>query len=110
MLSLFLSAAGQVALVAVLLGAGLPVLFAVGVRSFAVAAGVPASGSAVPASGSAAPAVRSGLPAPLLRGIGVLCFALVVGSVVIGLSVIIATGLGQSVSFEHVIPTFVPKG
>jgi hypothetical protein len=103
-LSLFLSAAGQVALVAVLLGAGLPVLFAVGVRSFAVAAGAPASG------GSDAPAVRSGLPAPVLRGIGVLCFALVVGSVVIGLSVIIATGLGQSVSFEHVIPTFVPKG
>ncbi|PPF18405.1 hypothetical protein C5B92_06010 [Rathayibacter sp. AY1A4] len=104
MLSLFLSAAGQVALVAVLLGAGLPVLFAVGVRSFAVAAGAPASG------GSDAPAVRSGLPAPVLRGIGVLCFAFVVGSVVIGLSVIIATGLGQSVSFEHVIPTFVPKG
>ncbi|AZZ50162.1 hypothetical protein [Rathayibacter rathayi] len=109
MLSLFLSAAGQVALVAVLLGAGLPVLFAVGVRSFAVASGAGAVGAGALAAG-APPARRSGLPAPLLRGIGALCFALVVGSVVIGLSVIIATGLGQSVSFEHMIPTFAPKG
>ncbi|AND17952.1 hypothetical protein [Rathayibacter tritici] len=121
MFSLFLSAAGQVALVAVLLGAGLPVLFAVGVRSFALAsgavsAGAPAAGApaaGAPAAGApaaSAPTERRGLPAPLLRGIGVLCFALVVGSVVIGLSVIVATGLGQSVSFEHVIPTFAPKG
>ncbi|PPI18156.1 hypothetical protein C5D07_03805 [Rathayibacter tritici] len=116
MFSLFLSAAGQVALVAVLLGAGLPVLFAVGVRSFALAsgavsAGAPAAGApAAGAPAASAPTERRGLPAPLLRGIGVLCFALVVGSVVIGLSVIVATGLGQSVSFEHVIPTFAPKG
>ncbi|AZZ56501.1 hypothetical protein [Rathayibacter iranicus] len=95
MLPLFLSAAAQIALVAVLLGAGLPVLFAVGVRSFAVAG---------------APDASSGLPAPVLRGIGVVCFALVVAAVALGLSIIIGTGLGQSVSFEHVIPTFVPKG
>nr|WP_202130152.1 hypothetical protein [Rathayibacter iranicus] len=94
-LPLFLSAAAQIALVAVLLGAGLPVLFAVGVRSFAVAG---------------APDASSGLPAPVLRGIGVVCFALVVAAVALGLSIIIGTGLGQSVSFEHVIPTFVPKG
>ncbi|KZX20040.1 hypothetical protein [Rathayibacter tanaceti] len=95
MLSLFLSAAGQVALVAVLLGAGLPVLFALGVRSFAVAG---------------APDGAGGLPAPILRGVGVLCFALVLAAVAIGLSIIIATGLGQSVSFEHLLPTFTPKG
>ncbi|QHC60283.1 hypothetical protein [Rathayibacter sp. VKM Ac-2760] len=97
MLSLFLGAAGQVALIAVLLGAGLPVLFAVGVRSFALAGG---DGSA-PAPG---------LPAPLLRALGVLCFVIVVAAVAVGLSIIIATGLGQAVSFEHVVPTFVPKG
>ncbi|PPF69828.1 hypothetical protein C5C18_01810 [Rathayibacter tritici] len=111
MFSLFLSPAGQVALVAVLLGAGLPVLFAVGVRSFALASGAVSAGApAAGAPAAGAPTERSGLPAPLLRGIGVLCFALVVGSVVLGLSVIVATGLGQSVSFEHVIPTFAPKG
>ncbi|MBF4461171.1 MULTISPECIES: hypothetical protein [unclassified Rathayibacter] len=97
MFSLFLTAAGQVALVAVLLGVGLPVLFALGVRSFAVA-------------GGARPGSPASVPAPLLRIVGVLCFALVVAAVVLGLSIIIATGLGQAVSFEHVIPTFVPKG
>ncbi|MDY0912911.1 hypothetical protein [Rathayibacter festucae] len=97
MLSLFFSAAGQVALIAVLLGAGLPVLFAVGVRSFALAGG-----------DGDAPA--PGLPAPLLRALGVLCFVIVVAAVAVGLSIIIATGLGQAVSFEHVFPTFVPKG
>ncbi|MWV47991.1 hypothetical protein GRS96_01725 [Rathayibacter sp. VKM Ac-2803] len=95
MFSLFLAAAGQVALVAVILGAGLPALFAVGVRSFAVA-------------GDSALAERS-LPAPLLRVIGVVCFVLVIAAVAIGLSIIIATGLGQTVSFENVFPTFQPK-
>jgi hypothetical protein len=32
-----------------------------------------------------------------------------VAAVAIGLTVIIATGFGQEVSFEHVFPTFVPK-
>ncbi|ROS23420.1 hypothetical protein EDF22_3201 [Rathayibacter sp. PhB127] len=104
MLSLFFGAAGQVALIAVLLGAGLPVLFAVGVRSFALAGGDGSTGAAV--STAQAP----GLPAPLLRALGVLCFVIVVAAVAVGLSIIIATGLGQAVSFEHVFPTFVPKG
>ena len=95
MLALFFEAAGQVALVAVLLGAGLPVLFALGVRSFAVAGGV---------SGE-----RPRLPVPLLRVLGVACFAIVVLAVVVGLSIIIATGFGQEVDFSHVIPVFVPK-
>lgn len=99
MLSLFFAAAGQVALVALILGAGLPALFAVGVRSFAVA-----SASADPGRPTAS------LPVPVLRALGVLCFALVVAAVAVGLSIIIATGLGQAVSFEHVFPTFVPKG
>ena len=96
MFSLFLAAAGQVALVAVLLGAGLPALFAIGVRSFA-------------AAGDSAPTERS-IPAPLMRTLGVACFVLVIAAVAIGLSIIIATGLGQTVSFEHVFPTFTPKG
>ena len=98
MFSLFLEAAAQVAIIALVLGAGLPALFAVGVRSFALA------------GASAGPERSSGLPAPVLRGLGALCFALVVAAVAVGLSIIIATGLGQAVSFEHVFPTFVPKG
>jgi hypothetical protein len=103
MFTLFLEAAGQVALVALLLGAGLPALFAVGVRSFTLA------GSAGSARANGETIAPSHIPAPLLRAIGTLCYALVIAAVAIVLSVIIATGFGQEVSFEHIVPTFVPK-
>ncbi|GAB2450814.1 hypothetical protein HD599_002317 [Conyzicola lurida] len=103
MFTLFLEAAGQVALAALLLGAGLPALFAVGVRSFTLAG---AAGRPVTDDETVTP---SRIPAPLLRTIGTLCFALVVAAVAIGLTVIIATGFGQEVSFENIVPTFVPK-
>jgi hypothetical protein len=101
--TLFLEAAGQVALIALLLGAGLPALFAVGVRSFTVA------GAASSAGAGGESTAHSNIPAPLLRTLGTVCFLLVVAAVVIGLSVIIATGFGQEVSFQHIVPTFVPK-
>jgi hypothetical protein len=100
---LFLDAAGQVALVALVLGAGLPALFAIGVRSFVLA------GSAGSSSTRGEPTEPSRLPVSMLRLVGTLCFVVVVAAVAIGLSVIIATGFGQEVSFEHVIPSFVPK-
>ena len=103
MFTLFLEAAGQVAVVALLLGAGLPALFAVGTRSFTLA------GSAGRAGDDGETTTSSRIPVPLLRTIGTICYALVVAAVVIGLSVIIATGFGQEISFEHIVPTFVPK-
>ena len=104
MLTLFLEAAGQVALVALLLGAGLPALFALGVRSFTLAGAAGTSGSDADTS------TASRLPVPVLRTIGTLCYVFVVAAVAIGLSIIVATGFGQQVSFEHIVPTFVPKG
>jgi hypothetical protein len=101
--TLFLEAAGQVALVALVLGAGLPALFAVGVRSFTLA------GSAGTSTGDGEATSPSRIPVSMLRVIGILCFAVVVAAVAIGLSIIIATGFGQQVSFEHIVPTFVPK-
>jgi len=101
MFTLFLEAAGQVALVALLLGAGLPALFALGVRSFTLAG---AAGT-----GDSETTTQSRLPAPLLRVIGALCYVLVVVAVVLGLSLIIATGFGQQISFEQFPPAFVPK-
>jgi hypothetical protein len=101
MFMLFLEAAAQVAVIALVLGAGLPALFALGVRSFAVAGG---AGSAA-GNGQRTPT----LPPALLRSIGVLCFAVVVAAVLVGLTIIVATGLGQEVSFDHVFPTFTPK-
>ncbi|WP_310889839.1 hypothetical protein [Clavibacter capsici] len=74
-----------------------------GVRSFALA-------SPDTTGRSAASDGARGVPAPVLQAIGALCFAVVVLAVVAGLTLIIATGFGQSVSFEHVIPTFTSKG
>jgi len=101
--TLFLEAAGQVALAALLLGAGLPALFAIGVRSFTIA------GAAGRPDVDGETTTPSRIPVPVLRAIGTLCYALVVAAVAIGLSVIIATGFGQEISFEHIVPTFVPK-
>lgn len=103
MFTLFLEAAGQVAIAALLLGAGLPALFAVGVRSFTIA------GAAGATDIDGETTTPSRLPVPLLRAIGTLCFVLVVAAVIIGLTVIIATGFGQELSFENLVPTFVPK-
>lgn len=94
MLQLFAASAAQVALAAVLLGAGLPVLFALGVRS-TILAGPDVS----------APRQHR----PLFRVLGILCFVLVLCAVAVGLTVIIATGFGKEVSFEHVIPMLVDK-
>ena len=102
MFTLFLEAAGQVAVVALLLGAGLPALFAVGVRSFTLAG----AGTGADGGESTAP---SRIPSPLLRAIGAICYLLVVVAVVIGLTLIIATGFGQELNFDHIVPTFQPK-
>jgi hypothetical protein len=103
MFALFLEAAAQVAVIALVLGAGLPALFALGVRSFAVAGGAGSLEQGGPGS-------TSSVPAPVLRVIGAVCFAVVVLAVIVGLTIIVATGFGQVVSFEHIIPTFTPKG
>jgi hypothetical protein len=85
-----LDGAWRVLLAGLLLGAGLPVLFALGVRSLAWSeAGGPAR--------------------PLGRAAGVTLFAVVVLGVVLGITFIVATGFGKALSFEHIYPTIVPK-
>lgn len=94
-LGLALDGAWRVLLAGLLLGAGLPMLFALGVRSMAYAAGFPA---VAPSSARAIGA----------RAVGVLCFAVVVG-VVLGLTVIVASGFGTALSVSHLYPTLVTK-
>lgn len=102
MWNLFVDAAWQVAVVGLILGAGLPALFAVGVRS-TVMANHAHDGSASPIG------VTSSVSPTVKRVVGVICFVVVVAAVVIGITVIIAAGLGKEVSFEHIYPTIVPK-
>ena len=84
-----------VLLVGLLLGAGLPALFALGVRSLAWGAG----GAA--ASGAA--------PRPAGTVLGYVCFAVVLLGVALGITFIVASGFGKALSFEHVFPTIVDK-
>jgi len=85
-----LDGAWRVLLAGLLLGAGLPVLFALGVRSLAWSAvGGPAR--------------------PLGRVTGYALFTIVVLGVLLGISFIVATGFGKTISFEHVYPTVVAK-
>lgn len=85
-----LDGAWRVLLAGLLLGAGLPVLFALGIRSLAWSA----------AGGTARTAGRAA---------GYALFTVVVLGVVIGIAFIVATGFGKALSFEHVYPTIVAK-
>lgn len=91
-----LDGARQVLVYGLLLGAGIPLVFALGVRALALGAG----GEATTAQKGPHPAGK------VLAGI---CFALVIAAVAIGITVIVAAGFGKAVSFEHVYPTLVAK-
>jgi len=92
-----LEAAWKVLAVGLLFGAGLPMLFALGVRSMAWGTG-----------GAAEVAVDT-QPHPLGRVLAVVCFGVVVAAIGLGLTMIVATGMGKVVTFDHVYPTLIDK-
>lgn len=96
---LVLEAAWKVLYVGLLLGAGLPVVFALGIRAMA--------GREDTVNGDGT--VVAHPPSAVARVLGVLCFALVLFGVAVGIMVIVGAGMGKIVSFEHVFPTLVPK-
>lgn len=91
-----LEGAWKVLLAGLLLGAGLPALFALGVRSLAYGTG----GDAEVSHQRAHPIGK------ILAGI---CFATVAIAVLLGITYIVATGFGKTLSFEHIFPTLVDK-
>lgn len=94
MLSLAFESAWKVLLTSIVLGAGVPALFAFGVRGWASSIGELNDDSTRHASG---------------KVIAVVSFLVVALVIALGLSIIISTGLGYKVSFENVFPTFVKK-
>jgi hypothetical protein len=95
-----LEGAWKVLLAGLILGAGLPLLFAFGIRSLAYGAGGDAESNAV-----------GGGPAPHRIGTVVawILFVIVVLGVVLGITLIVAGGFGKELSFEHIYPTIVDK-
>lgn len=94
--SLALQGGLKVLMVGLLLGAGLPALFAVGIRSLAYGTG-----------GDAEVSHESGHPAG--KVVAALVFALVLVAIGLGILTIVASGFGKSVSYEHIYPVLVPK-
>ncbi|WP_432544149.1 hypothetical protein [Kineococcus sp. SYSU DK002] len=86
----------KILLAALVLGAGLPVLFSAGVRAMALGAGGDAEDSHAPGR-------------PVGKVLAVICFAVVVAAVALGIAFIVAGGFGKALSFEHVYPTLVDK-
>ncbi len=91
-LAIALDGAWKVLLAGLLLGAGIPSLFALAVNSLAVAEG----GEAL--SGAA--------PKPAAKMVAYLLFALILVLVAYGLAWLIFTSLGFKVGFSGIIPTF----
>jgi hypothetical protein len=91
----------KVLVIGLILGAGLPALFAAGIRANAWGQGGEAE---VHAAGAALAA-----PHPLGRALAGLCFAVVLAAVAVGILYIVVTGMGDKLSFEHVLPTIESK-
>ena len=95
-LLLALQAGAQVLFAALLLGAGLPVIFSLGMRALAYGAG-----------GTAEVAVD--MKPRVGKVMAVVCFGVVILAIVLGISWIVATGMGYSLVFDHLLPTFRKK-
>lgn len=96
MVSLALQGAWKVLAAGLILGAGLPILYAFGVRGLAMAQGVGAIVGDVKAK-------------PIGKVIWYAALLVILLAVAYGISFIVATGLGKQVTFDHVIPWFVDK-
>lgn len=96
-ISLALNAAWQVLLVGLLLGVGLPAIFALGVRSLA-------------ASGAGGGLAGAKSPNPAGKALAYVCFFIIVVAVIIGLVALIADGFGKELVFQHiVVPALIDK-
>jgi len=95
-LTLAVEGAVRVLVIGLIFGAGLPAIYALGIRAMAYGQGGEAE-------------VSHARPHPIGTVLGYLAFALVVAGVLLGLAVIIGTGLGMELEFTP-WPTLVEKG
>jgi hypothetical protein len=91
-----LEGAWKVLAAGLILGAGLPALFALGIRSMAWGAGGDAE-------------VSHARPNPMGKALAYVLFAVVILGVLLGITFIVASGFGKTISFDHVFPTIVDK-
>lgn len=90
-----LEGAMRVLVVGLLLGAGLPAVFALGIRALAFGEGGDAE-------------LSNAKPHPIGKLLAYLAFAIVISGVLLGLTVIVASGFGMEVVFDP-FPSLVTK-
>ena len=86
----------RVLVAGLLFGAVLPAVYALGIRAMAYGTGGDAEVSHNP-------------PHPVGRVLAYLAFAVVIAGVLLGLAVIVVSGLGKELSFDGGLPTIVDK-
>ncbi|HYN67834.1 MAG TPA: hypothetical protein VES93_13170 [Ornithinibacter sp.] len=95
-LTFAIEGAVRVLVIGLLFGAGLPAVYALGIRALAYGQGGDAE-------------ISHARPHPVGTVLAYLAFGLVIAGVVLGLTVIVATGLGMQLEFNP-WPTLVEKG
>jgi hypothetical protein len=88
--------AWKVLAVSLVMGAGLPMIFGLGIRSLALGAGGDAE-------------VDHAKPKPIGKVLAALCLLIVLAGVAVGITVVVASGFDKEVSFEHIYPVLVKK-
>lgn len=98
-IELALKGASKVLMAGLTFGVGLPVIYAIAMRVLTIGATTDADPDGT---------VRLH-PTPLGMALMALLMAVIIGGVALGITIIVASGLGKVVSFEHVIPVLVDK-
>lgn len=96
-LTFALEAGWKVLVAGLILGAGLPAIFAMGIRSLAYG------------TGGAAEVDSTAAPHPIGRLGAAICFAVVLAAIALGITYIVASGFGKALDFSHVYPVIVDK-
>jgi hypothetical protein len=99
--TLALQGSWKVLLASLVLGAGLPLIFALGIRSLAWGAGGEAE---VHESG-----VTAAKANPAGTVLGSFLFLVVLAGVALGITFVVATGFGKVMTFDHIYPTIHSK-
>jgi len=99
--TLALQGSWKVLVASLVLGAGLPLIFALGIRSLAWGAGGEAE---VHESGTVAAKAN-----PVGTVLGWVLFLIVLAGVALGITFVVATGFGKAMSFDHIYPTIHSK-
>jgi hypothetical protein len=101
MLTTFFHDAWHILVWSLILGAGLPVIYAIGILCLSI--GSPAAATA--SGADVQPPSRN----PLGVALASICFLIVVAGVATGLLYVIAAGHGKQLSFDNGYPTIVAK-